>query len=89
MWLALHRRQLRLLGLLEHHLDAHELGGHLLAQLADEAVEQLEGLRLVLVQRVALGHSRASPMTWRRWSSVTRCSRQRWSSICSSTCFST
>ena len=41
--------------LLEHHLDAHELARHLLAQMADEVVEELERLRLVLVQRIALG----------------------------------
>ena len=29
--------------------------GHLLAQVPDQAVEELEGLGLVLVQRVALG----------------------------------
>ena len=50
-----HGRQLLRLGLLEHHLDAHELAGHLLAQMADQVVEELEGLGLVLVQRIALG----------------------------------
>ena len=50
------------LGLLEHHLDAHELAGHLLAQMADEGVEELEGFRLVLVQRIALGEPR-QPIT--------------------------
>ena len=50
-----HGRQFGGFGLLEHHLDAHELPGHLLAQMADETVEELEGLGLVFVQRIALG----------------------------------
>ncbi len=49
-----HRRQRCGLRLLEDDLDAHELARDLLAQVADEAVEELERLRLVLVQRIAL-----------------------------------
>ena len=50
-----HGRETLRFRLLEHHLDAHELARHLLAQVADQAVEQLEGLGLVLVERIALG----------------------------------
>ena len=45
----------RRVGRLAHELDAHELGGDRLAQIAEHGLEQLEGLGLVLVQRVALG----------------------------------
>ena len=43
--------------LLVHDLDARELLGHLLAQGRDEAVEELERLRLVLVEGIALGEA--------------------------------
>ena len=49
-----HRRQFGLRRRLEHHLDPHQLTRHLLAQIADQPVKQLERLLLVLVQRIAL-----------------------------------
>ena len=58
--LAEHGRQFGGLRLLEHHLDAHELPGDLLAQMTHETVEELEGLGLVFVQRIALRVARAS-----------------------------
>src|SRR5262249_20124692 len=54
-----HGRQRLRLGLLEYDLDAHELARHLLAQVDDHGIEQLEGFRLVLVERIAL--SQAAP----------------------------
>src|SRR6478609_3058095 len=44
-----------ILRLIEADLDAHQVAGDLLAQMADQPVEELEGFLLVLVQRVALG----------------------------------
>ena len=56
-----HRRQRIVDGRrLEGHLDPHQLRGDDLAQLGDQAVEELEGLGLVLVERVALRQRRAS-----------------------------
>src|SRR5574337_2078557 len=52
----LHRRRRRL-RLLEAHLDARHLGDHGLTPLRDELLEELEGLRLIFIERVALRHA--------------------------------
>lgn len=50
-----HFRQFRLLRLLLHQFHAHQLGGNGFAQIGQQRLEQLEGFRLVFLQRVALG----------------------------------
>ena len=54
--LVLHRRRRRL-GLLEPHFDPRHLGDDRFMPLRDQLAEQLEGLGLVLVQRIALRHA--------------------------------
>ena len=38
-----------------HQFDAHQLGSNGLAQVVEQRCEELEGLRLVFLQRIALG----------------------------------
>jgi hypothetical protein len=52
---GLHDGWLGLCGSLLHELDAHELGRDRLAQVVEQAGEELEGLGLVFLQRIALG----------------------------------